>query len=70
METAYLAVTSKTKGLEVIIDGQVVARTPNMLITVPVGTQNITIRDPATGASETTTLTISKTQKNLLKSDL
>ena len=70
VETAYLAVTSKTKGLEVIIDGRVVARTPNMLITVPVGAQTITIRDPATGASETTTLNISKTQKNLLKSDL
>ena len=69
-ETAYLAVTSSTKGLEVLVDGKIVARTPDMLITVPVGSHTVTVRDPATGASDSRTIHVSKTTQNLLKFEL
>lgn len=70
VEMGYLAVTSQTKGLEVIVDGKVLARTPDMLVQVPLGYQMVTVRDPMTGNTDTKSITVSKTQQNLLTFDL
>ena len=70
VEVAYLSVTSATKGLEIVVGGKVVGTTPNMLVQVPVGPQTVLVRDPLTGETETRSITVSKTTKNLLKFDL
>ena len=70
VEVAYLSVTSATKGLEIVVGGRVVGKTPNMLIEVPVGLQTVLVRDPLTGATASKTITVSQTTQNLLKFDL
>ena len=52
------------------MDGKVLARTPDMLVQVPLGYQMVTVRDPMTGNTDTKSITVSKTQQNLLTFDL
>lgn len=67
-ETGFLFATSHpTNGLEVLVDGKVIGRTPLRNHALPVGSHRVEIRDPSSGKSSIHTAVVKKGRPTMIR---